>query len=688
MGNILYKGNTVFYKRFPVYRFGGVQQVVAPPIDPPVYTGGNRNYFVEPTVIAPNNTVTFVPTSAADISNPSNANKIAIISNNFLATNTTFAAGLTIRPNGGVISGTSINLNGAYIEENYLQAFADTVTFTSIYDKSYVTLELFGAVSNNASDDSEAFHAAMKNVQYVRAKQGSTYIKNSTTFINRVGFFTFDGNDCKVEVTDNTNLNNKAGGFLIWTMNLSIKFINAEFDGNRLFGKTFLSNGAEAFHFENLWVHDWYNYVGQSQRALAFRIDVNNDGTGGFYEGQPFGTTYPVLNKFVNGWASNNLIHDIEAEGDCIFNNGVGISKGFWILEHTIDPLFYSHIQFQDNVIYDILGDDAEAVYLSEETWITGNKVYTNNFTVNFIRENYYDCSRRAMKIIASNVLVQDCTFQMITADKATGTLATLVEVFTLITNSNHYEDWTENVTFKNCDFIQPEILPDYDLVSGCNGGTGFIPDVGLLTFQNARDFIVEDCTFNRPVVDNYNAIHLGNSGTVGKVGTGLFKNNVYTNCGYAVLNNYDGRNTVTFEGDILNFTNFAKGNGGGSLGVIRMLSTTDAFEDFLFKDIVVNIDWTSTAPITGWFTSKGGGMTNGEFNNCTLNYLNGSAGGQPNFGDIQNGPLGNTVSFVDCTMNGSSGTGSITATNAIKNPVIINSKGVVNGIETSITVA
>lgn len=661
------------------------------PCSEPPTGSGNPNWFEEPTATAPSIVTTYTPTSGADLSNAANANKIAIISNSFSATGVTLAAGQIIRPAGGVITGTNINLNDAYIEEdNYQQVFSGTATFTSVYDKSYVTLENFGAISNDGIDDGLAIHTTMKYCKYVKLKPNSTYTKNSSSFINRDGQYSMIGSNSKIEVTNDAAIDAKTAAYIFWTLNLSVRFVDIEIDGNGLYGQVFSIAAPEAYHIEDLNVHDFYTFTGQAERAVAFRFELYNvDDPENYVFGEPFGTGNTITTKFKNGYAKNNIIKDFDIEGNCAFNDGIGISKAFWFLFYQIDPLELANIYHTGNLIENIEGEDAEGIYLNDETWSGGGKVITHQIYSTFYRDTIINCSRRAIKSVMSNVTLEECVFKMPLRNQATNALASMVDFFTLVNAGNptpNANDYSENILVKNCQFIQEEYLEFYDINSGCTNGTGpngelFVPDVPLLSLGNVRDFVIDGNTFDRPRVDNYGSIMLGSSGSIGKMGVGNIKNNTYYNGGIDVANAYNGIGLLTIENEIFIFDDFSNGNGGGSHAAFRLLSTSDAFDNVRLRNSAITFTWSSTPPTNGLFVSKGGGIANSEINNVTVTYTNNNAGSQPNFGLIQNlsGSHGNydsTNSIIDCTLVGSSGENSLSVAGTDKSVVITNSFG------------
>src|SRR5690606_31578396 len=130
---------------------------------------------------------TYYPTSEADITNPANENFKAVIRESFDCNNCTFAANQTIEPAGGVITGSNINLNGAYIENTYKQAFSPSVSFSEVYKASRISAETFGASSGDSSDDTDAIDAMINNAELVAGVQGGSYIKNKPSTYRRSG---------------------------------------------------------------------------------------------------------------------------------------------------------------------------------------------------------------------------------------------------------------------------------------------------------------------------------------------------------------------------------------------------------------------------------------------------------------------------------------------------------------------
>ena len=85
-------------------------------------TSTDRWFESNPEGIEPSTTGSYTPNSAADVANPSNANKVAIITNSFDCTGCNWAPGQVIDPNGGAITGSNINLNGAFIRSKAARA--------------------------------------------------------------------------------------------------------------------------------------------------------------------------------------------------------------------------------------------------------------------------------------------------------------------------------------------------------------------------------------------------------------------------------------------------------------------------------------------------------------------------------------------------------------------------------------
>ena len=98
----------------------------------------------------------YTPASVADLANPANAGRTAIISNTFDISGATLAPNQILVPSGGALSGTDIDLNGAQIVLNHEQLFDEDARFTSSYE-GCLSPEHFGAAAS--PEDSGAFEA-------------------------------------------------------------------------------------------------------------------------------------------------------------------------------------------------------------------------------------------------------------------------------------------------------------------------------------------------------------------------------------------------------------------------------------------------------------------------------------------------------------------------------------------------
>lgn len=630
---------------------------------------GNPNYFQSsPTTVPPNIFTTYVPTSAGDLSNPANANKIAIISNSFSATGVTLASGQIIRPAGGSISGTNINLNGAYIEEIADQAFSSSVTFNSIYEDSWVYPELFGATANGVADDNAAIEACIKNTRFCKNTLNGTYVKNDSNFIDRNGQFIWDLNGSTVSITNNSAFNQSADQqALFWLLNISTKIFNGTINGNNLFGRAFIIAAPEAYHFENLIIENFAAIL--PMRGVALQIPIYNSIGHSYNRGEPWGTNYTIDTIFQNGYMNNCIIRNISSEGNCSFNDTQGVTKGWWIQYEEIDPLSPATIYHSNNHITNILGEDAEGGYIDDGTFGGGNRV--NEHLINFTMYNdvIEQCNRRSLKITQSNVTLDSCTFRKARNNIATQSLATTVDFFVFLEES-YINDYNTNVNILNCTFEEPEDLASADTNSGCGGS---IPDVALLNMSNVYNAVVRNNTFSMADGDNFSAVRIGSSGSEGKLRNCLFENNVFTNAGYQFLPAFkSGGTTNIIRNEIINID--ITTTGGASNAAFRFTGTaaSDTVSDIQIDNVTINI----TGDNSGWkgmLYSKGAAISNWNVSNVTINYPNGYSA--PAFADFE-GSIDNTNIFDNIRIVGAPGVDQFIITGAIKTPVIINSFG------------
>ncbi|NER11521.1 hypothetical protein SAMN06265375_103113 [Muriicola jejuensis] len=601
------------------------------------------NWFPnEPSVSKPVETETYTPSSSSDITNVQNAGKTAIISNSFDCSGCTFAANQIIRPAGGTISGENINLNGSYIDNIADRAFSSSVTFNSIYEDSWVFPEVFGAIANDNSDDSDAITALMKNVKFAKAVSSATYIKNTPKFVHRKGEFIFDLSNGKIEITSDANYNETSDQqAMFWFFELNVKFINGEIDGNDLYPAAFRWAFPEAYHFENLHVHHFKN-DGVSHRSIAFNVKIASAGTNSWNGGSPFGTK-SSSQQFQNGYVGNCVIEDIRAVGVGVPN---GVAQAWWIQYDNMDTSLAT-IYHTGNLIQRVLGDEGEGIYLNDETFSGGNKDIIHGTT--FVMDNceIRDCTDRAMKITTSNVTLKNSTFRPISAVYGKPSGGATVDFFTLL-GSNYPTHYTNNVTVQNCSFIESES-----------------PRAMMLRIGNCKNISVTENTFSYPDLGNYQGIVLGASGTSGTNGwvtDANFSANTFFNCGYEISNTITTDGTLNIHDETFSYD--MTGTGGSSQAVFRTPAASGTHADINIYNLAIDVDMNgeNIPGFKGLIFSNGANFVGTTWSNINLNYKNEFTNNSTNgseFGFLK-GNFDNTNSLNDIIMTNALGTGSI----------------------------
>ena len=617
--------------------------------NPPIVSTGPNNPSV-PTATAPNNTITYTPTNASDLSSAANVNKIAIISNSFNAANVTFSGGQTIRPAGGVITGLNINLNGAFIEENNSQAFAPTTRFTNIYDKSRLKPDTFGGFGNDAIDDASAIDALVENSSFGGVRTNGVYIKNSPSRYTRQGLFNWHVTTAEVEVTSNTNfrINTFDVDYLFDFENLSVEIIGGKFNGNNVYGRCFWNRGQPKVYYANNEIYDWNST--SNARGIAIKLDI-----------------YPTSKGYTLGEFYNNTIDNISSDTDGIANNVNGLSKGFYF---SVYENGNTNTYLEGNTVTNILGDDAEALYISPAS---GTLSHTNNNQYFLTNETYKFAKRRQIKITVSNVHIKDSWFETPTVTQDfNGQAAVALGIFS--THSNG--ELNKNFTIENCDIIQ----------HSANQQSG-------LDLTEMDSPVVINNRFVNDNISNYKSLGMGGgfAGYLGVVKSPVINNNTFTNGGieFGELVDTDGT-TIVLEDNIFNYTYNASNstpafNPGLHVGVLRYLSYQgqDYNHPVIFRNSTINYTASSTFTLwMGLICSISGDIQNLTVDNVTMNYslTNGASVGAV-LGKISTNAsypanFGSTNTIKDVTITGLSGTNALQITGAVKNPLIQGSFG------------
>lgn len=607
------------------------------------YTGSDQTFTSAETgdtfiPCTPSGGSTYNPTSAADISNPANAGRTAVITNSFSATSTTFAANQDIVPGGGIISGTNINLNGACIQDDFSPLFNSSVTFTSVYENSRLSPEAFGAVGNGSTNDNAAINALINNCSYAIGDPTSTYVKNNPSTYTRAGLFNWNMNGATVEVTSAAGFNTAAVttdyvftfGASNGTNNLSVVIFDGIFDCNNVYGRLFRFNGQPIVSVNDNIIRNLYATT--TYRCIGVYIDHDNLDNSGI-ESIEF---------------RRNTIHNLVAEGDGNFNNSpAGVCKAWWYdLDGWSNASLNFTITHEDNVVYDIIGDDAEGFYCTG-----GPSVNSATWLLN--REHYYNCTRRVIKVNCSNFTLQNSTME----EMDNSLFLSAQQVGSMI-------DF-----FREGSFIE-NIVVDNNTIKNRDG-----QDIHywLLAFTECRNVTVTDNIFSALSPGNFNGIRLGsNTGSyAGYLENISIQNNTLNNLGFQLMSQYSPADLIDISNNDINYTTTSWNSNTAIIRAVNPTGTRGNI-DFDTNTIIINIP-SSTSFFNGIIYSAGSLYTNVTINNCTITYAN-STITRP-FGYIQ-GNFGNTNTISNTTIIGDVGTEALVVTGATQNPVITNSFG------------
>lgn len=614
--------------------------------------------YTNPTFTPPSIVTTYTPTSSADVENPANADKIAIISNSFNCSGCTFASGQIIRPDGGTITGTNINLSDAYIEPNTEQAFSSSARFSNVYDKSRVYPELFGATANDATDDIDAIEAAILNVEFLITVANGEYITNRDRHagqfspLSRSGNFDWDMNNAKMTTTDNSTFRNTPtelthqGYYVIALADFDLVSIhNGEFDGQDLANRFLDIYNIDNFNLNDLYVHNLLSEPNSIPRATAMNFSL-----------------FPNASGFQTGFITNCVIEDVRNPGDGISNNTNGIAKAlsFSLRDNGVADVFINNNTFRD-----ITGDDAEGIY-SRNDGSYDNATAELYFHVK--NNDLINCQRRGIKFDCSNAFIEGNLIE--SSAVVSGNQASMLQVFSIQSGTP-----VKNVYIHNNNI---RILG--------NSENSFFGT------NDSRDIIVDSNTFYADVLTVQRVLSFSNiTGQQdalydGDLSNVEFTNNNITNGLITILDKYyvlPGLNEIVFENNTQTF------DGSISLGAYRGAININASslsgsmrgdDEFRIKDhtITYNLSTMGSGVWIGVIGSNGTEPKNVVLDNVDITYTgSGSVGAI--FGGVRNGSVvdyDNTNTIIDCDIIGASGTGALEFNGADTSVTITNSFG------------
>lgn len=592
--------------------------IVDVPVDPTDPTNTNKIEGV------------YNPTSASEISDPSKANYKAVITNSFDCSGCTFAANQTIEPAGGVISGSNIVLNGAYIENTFKQAFSSSTTFSEVYSGSRISPELFGATSGDSSDDNNAIDAMINNCSLAVNVTDGSYIKNSPTNYRRSGIFNWNMNGSVVKITSAANFNNtKVSVDAVFDItNLSPSIYNGEFDGTDTYGRLFYLHGQDHFKFNNLWVHDFYSP--NAVRCVAFRFSINAGSSG-----------------FSYGEFKDNRIEDIVAQGDGNFNDGGGIAKAWWYTLSGMSSSTTFNVIYENNVVRNIIGDDAEGFYA------IGGANVSHNGSFSFNNEDYRYCTRRAIKACVSNVEIKNSYFEEIPQSmfNAAQQMGSMIDFFStssgnLIENIRVHDNTIRTVPGNDAHYY-------------------------LLAVTDAKDVIIEDNIFTMENLHTYGGIRLGSntSSYSGALQDITIRNNTLNNTYVQAMSQYAPVNNqpIKIDNNTFNFTSTL----GYDVAAFRFYGNngTHGYVDFTNNDIVV--DMSSARGVNGVLTSDGLDVVGFNIDKASITYSN--AESTRPFAYLK-GNFNSTNMIQNSTLTGANGTNAIEVSGGLQSAQVVNS--------------
>ncbi|RIV30535.1 hypothetical protein D2V08_15710 [Flagellimonas lutimaris] len=590
----------------------------------------------DPFVSKPNEIIgTFYPKSSAEISDPAYANHKAVIETSFDCSNCTFASNLTIESAGGVINGSNVNLNGAFIVNTFKQLFTSSTTFNGVYNKSRLSPEIFGADGSDSIADDNALVTLMMQVEYAIGQTGSVYIKNEESTIHmRNGTFDWDMNNSTVRTTSESNLCHSNDGicakqYLFQIRDIDLKITNGEFDGQDIASRCFYLRGVASYDFQNVNIHNYFAPPGARARGMAFLIEVENN--------------------FKGGQILNSTIANIGAASDGkIANVPYGFAKGIYCTVATANT--GQHV-YRGNTFSNIYGDDAEAFSNTHTYGYAGTYQHASNGQSWVIdNNNFIGSERRALKVNLSNVDITNNYFESkSTAPMFRNAQAAQIQVFTLHQGQN-----IQNV---NVTGNTVKIVGEAE-----NAAFGI---------HDATNCLIENNIFEADHISLYRMVTFGSTDVQDGLYEGdlsntvIFRNNALKNLivrlptVYAPVNGGFIFENVAIDFDVDRYLN-------GHYGVFRMLGFTGNSESYSFKDVSININQTYDAGslFGGAFRSLGVNMKNLSFENVNVNYTgdytsNFIQTGQPGY----NGDFDSTNTVIDCNLTGRVGTGAISVT-------------------------
>ncbi len=504
----------------------------------------------------------YTPSSAADLSNPNNSGKTALLSQSFNVNNVVLAPNQVLVPRGGLLTGVNVNLNGAVIAVNNNRAFATSTRFSSVY-QDCLSPEMFGA--SLASDDAHAIEAMILNAEK-GINLGTSYNFNTKkTFSTSNNSRTFKWIGSNAQVSTTLQLNNNLE-FVLNTTRFRLELCNLVFDGNNL-AHRFWKVDRSDFYLDNVEIK---NFQGEG---------ILTNGSTGLRGLGIYVLVDSRVSKDIKVY--NSKIHNIGAIDD---GNkpaaSTSISRCIWFTYLNTEEA--ANLHFKDSEFSGTYGVDADAIHFFE----LNDNNFDHNVNALFEGCTFANNQRRSIKAHMSNVRIRNCTF--IKHDPATLNLQWYIDQVAQ-GNPNAFPKYqatteigfgttgdgiTDNMWVINCEVTNSTFTAPFGSTSS------------FVTLSNNRGNIISGNSFSFTGLSTSNAVGIDKMHDAN-----LIENNTFENCGITIGKLGDeGYTTVrnnTFDYLINSNTQDA---------VIRSSLYAGFYRNFIFDNNIISIDYQQSA--------------------------------------------------------------------------------------------
>lgn len=440
--------------------FSGLEAIAAP--DPwntvgtsqeptsPAATSGKSQCASCPNASVKSNGDEYSPASAADLTNPANAGRTAVISNSFDISGATLAPNQILIPSGGALSGTNIDLNGAQIVLNHEQLFDANARFTTSYE-GCLSPEHFGAAAS--PEDSGAFEAVADNAAIGYGQPATTYnINRPLPFQDHEDDFdktswAWLGNGCTISSRFASHSRTNQDGISnadvrntptnSWFSNEDYLFTFLGVDITSWCDTTIEGNGI--LHFGILTDANFYAF---NSKWLNFGNDEQNERC-----------------LMVNAWVDSRVVDRLVFDS-CEFNtaipndpaseigNAAGLSRGilYNLSDASTDRLYTVH----NSDFHSFYGEGEGVHWFPAE--VGQGAGWNHPLKLRILNSRFSDCSRRSIKSQTSGLQIDGCTFEKIDSKSPHAKKAT-VNVGLAIASANGIDQYCINSYVKNSRF-------------------------------------------------------------------------------------------------------------------------------------------------------------------------------------------------------------------------------------------